>query len=305
MKRNLPPLNAVVAFESAARRKSFKSAGEELSVTSSAISHQIRSLEAWLGFSLFERTTRSVRLTSAGKRYMSKISDLLNSLDRATRFEAERNRGDTVIKVQTTNSFATGWLIPHLENFYEAHPDVSIQINAFDSSEGFRKTEMDIAILYTRDHRQESGARQLISEIIFPVCAPELFSANDNIITNLSETTLLHDDNLGISWQEWFGYAAAEFDDISVINTDNGHRYSHSHLALKAAALGTGITLASSALTIKPLQEKKLIAPFSSKLKTGFGYHLFQSDDATTKKRCNPLVNWLISTTLVQSNIKY
>jgi LysR family glycine cleavage system transcriptional activator len=294
LKRRLPPLNSLIAAEVAARLKSFKAASEELHVTPSAVSHQIRLLEGWLGFSLFNRSTRSVGLTEAGARYMRHASQLLDGLEAATREEVERSGQRQTMKVQTTDSFASRWLVARLPDFLSRNPDISIQIVTFEYTEGFRSSEADVAVLYGRGNWPNCKSEMILNETIFPVCSPEILPLhNAGGSGAIFSHPLIHDVNLGTSWQEWWRHAGSEVDQDAAMNLSAGPRFNHSHLALQAAECGNGIALASGPLVLDSLQKQTLIAPFNSRISTGFGYYVIQSLDARTQNRCGRFVEWL------------
>ncbi|MGH8498521.1 MAG: LysR substrate-binding domain-containing protein, partial [Methylococcales bacterium] len=287
-------MNSLIAAEVAARLASFKSASEKLHVTPSAVSHQIRILEDWLGFSLFNRSTRSVTLTEAGDRYLKHVSELLDGLEAATREEVERTGKRQILRVQTTDSLASRWLIGRLPDFLHQHPGIFVQIVTFEFTEGFRPSEVDVAVLYGRGDWPNCKSEMILKETIFPVCSPQFFSPQgaDNKMEVFSHP-LIHDVNLGTSWQEWWRYAEDEVGKDRRVDLTAGLRLNHSHLALQAAELGNGIALASRPLVLDSLQRRTLAAPFDSQLSTGFGYYVIQSLESEAQNRCRPFVEWL------------
>jgi LysR family transcriptional regulator, glycine cleavage system transcriptional activator len=295
VKRQLPPLNSLIVAETAARLGSFRAASDELHVTASAVSHQIRSLESWLGFRLFNRSVRSVGLTEAGRRYLFEVSALLDDLSRRTKMEIARSGKGQVLTVQTTDSFANRWLVARLPDFIAQHRGTSVQIVTFEYTEGFRPSEADMAVLYGRGKWPNSRATLLLEETIFPVSSPNLtaLKKNKSLIEGIADYTLLHDDNLGVSWQEWWSFAegGAALDDS--VDMAVGPHFNHSHLSLLAAELGSGVTLASWPLVIDALNEGSLVALSDKRLKTGFGYYILESTDAATRERCRTFVDWL------------
>ncbi|MDD9821849.1 MAG: LysR substrate-binding domain-containing protein [Gammaproteobacteria bacterium] len=301
-KRDLPPLNAAVAFEAAARLGSFKEAGAELCVTPSAMSHQVRVLEDYLGVKLFERSARSVELTDFGVRYRLELGALLDRLEQSSTGEFDRDRRETKtrITVQTTDSFATRWLIPRLSEFEALHADVTVKVVTRDFRDGLRASEVDLGLLFIADKESDAAAnndaRLLFAEEIFPVCSPGLIQGLDAIgVADLSRFTLIHDDNVGVSWRDWIATAAGAQTDTANINTKDGPRYNHAHLALKAAELGNGFTLASNVLAGDALTKGQLTAPFAKKISTGRGYYLVQSQTPQTRTRCRPFSEWVVS----------
>jgi len=293
VKRQLPPLNSLIAAETAARLGSFKAASEELHVTASAVSHQIRSLERWLGFRLFNRSVRSVGLTEAGRRYLFEISALLDDLSRRTKMEIARSGKGQVLTVQTTDSFANRWLVGRLPGFLKGHRGTSVQIVTFEYTEGFRPSEADMAILYGRGEWPNCHARLLLEETIFPVSSPNLAALTRPWIEGIGDHTLLHDDNIGTSWQEWRSFAGDDAVLPGDVDMGAGPHFNHSHLSLLAAERGSGVTLASWPLVIDALNEGTLIALSDKRLTTGFGYYILESTDSATRERCSAFIDWL------------
>ena len=151
MSRRLPPLNALKAFEAAARHLSFTKAAEELFVTQAAISHQIKTLEEFLGLKLFWRRNRSLLLTEEGQSYFQDIRSIFNSVSEATeRLIARSAKGTLTVTMQP--SFAIQWLIPRLMQFTELHPDIDVRIKAVDLDDGTLVDDVDIAIYYGDGH---------------------------------------------------------------------------------------------------------------------------------------------------------
>lgn len=300
-KRDLPPLTAVVVFEAAARHKSFKKAGEELCVTPSAISHQMRVLEDWLGIKLFERSARKVELTDFGIRYQLELGALLDRLEQSSTGAGNRRKTQQRITVQTTDSFATRWLIPRLSEFEALHADVNVKIITRDFRDDLRASESDLGLLliaeeYPGTHAKNNDAQLLFAEEVFPVCHPALTQGMETVsVAALSNFTLIHDDNVGVTWQEWIAKAAGEHTDTTRIKPKHGPRYNHAHLALKAAELGNGFALVSNVLAGDALRDGLLIAPFAEKITTGRGYYLVQSQDPETKARRQAFSEWVVS----------
>ncbi|MGI9310069.1 MAG: LysR substrate-binding domain-containing protein [bacterium] len=296
MKRKLPPLNALVAFEAAARHRSFTKAGDELCVTPSAISHQVRQLEEWLGLRLFERRARAVEMTDAGARCLREAGAMFDRLERFCNDETAWRKNATTITLQTTDSFAARWLAPRLTQFEARCPDIILRIVTHDFRESLREAEADIGILFVADAVDEDArnhSRLLFAEEIFPVCSPKLLRDNKSVgIADLREFALIHDDNVGVSWSEWIASADGE---RVIGDAGNGARYNHAHLALQAAELGNGLVLASNVLTSDALARGVLVAPFAHKIITGRGYCLAQSSNAQTRETCRPFAEWILS----------
>jgi LysR family glycine cleavage system transcriptional activator len=169
----LPPLNALKAFEASARQLSFTRAAEELFVTQAAISHQIKSIEEFLGIKLFMRKNRALLLSEEGQAYYLDIKDVFNTINDATeRLLARGDKGAITVSLQA--SFAIQWLVPRLNAFNTLHPDIDIRIKAVDKPESSLTEDVDVAIYYGRGHWADIHAEQLQKEYLVPVCSPLL-----------------------------------------------------------------------------------------------------------------------------------
>src|SRR5262249_42046850 len=173
MARRLPPLNALRAFEAAARHLSFLKAANELHVTPGAVSQQVKGLEVQLGIKLFRRLTRGVLLTDAGQLYAKRLGELFDGIDAATR-DLRRGEASPVLTVSAIPSFAARWLIPRLGTFNAAHPEITLRVIAESALPDFVTTDAEIAIRYGAAEYPGLTAELLFPGIIFPVCGPQL-----------------------------------------------------------------------------------------------------------------------------------
>lgn len=141
-----------------------------------------------------------------------------------------------------------------------------------------------------------NAARLLFAEEIFPVCSPELAPQTNSIdLADLPNFTLIHDDNVGVSWRDWISTVAGAHANPPHMDTRDGPRYNHAHLALQATELGNGLALASNVLTSGARESGRLIAPFKDKVVTGCGYYLTQSKNPETRAQCRPFTEWIFS----------
>jgi DNA-binding transcriptional LysR family regulator len=202
MRRRLPSLNQLRAFEAAARPQSFSKAAEELFVTHAAVSRHVRELEEWLGTQLFVRTGRGVVLTDAGKRYAARLTPIFDAIAEATR-DAMIEGDSSHLTVAPDGAFASRWLIPRLGNFNAAHPEIELSVSPGEYISDFYKGEDDIAIRYGTGGWPEVEAELLCTARIFPVCAPQVI-ADDPPETpdDLARFTLLH-ENSQQWWADW------------------------------------------------------------------------------------------------------
>lgn len=276
MNRPLPPLNALRAFEAAARHLSMARAADELNVTPGALSHQIRGLEDLIGVQLFERGVRSIALTGAGARlypglraaflHMREAVDTLDLADR-----------DRMLVVSALPGFTAKWLAPRLYRFAEQHPDIDTRISSSGALANFRTDGVHVALR----NLPEGFAPEpdLVYERMFaasytPVCSPKLIERLGPFDTPaaLAHAPLIHDDSLAtwtktIGWAEWFSRAGVEDVDAS-----RGLRFSSSDHALDATAEGAGVLLASDVLAYDELRTGGLVMPFDLKIPSGRVY---------------------------------
>ena len=194
MSKRLPPLNALRVFDAAARHLSFTRAADELFVTQAAVSHQIKSLEDFLGLKLFRRRNRSLLLTEEGQSYFQDIKEIFSQLTEATRkLQARSAKG--ALTVSLLPSFAIQWLVPRLTSFNSAYPGIDVRIQAVDRQEDKLADDVDVAIFYGRGNWPGLRVEKLYAEYLLPVCSPLLLTGDKALKTpaDLAQHTLLHD----------------------------------------------------------------------------------------------------------------
>lgn len=248
MVRRLPSLNALRAFEAAARHLSFSRAADELNVTKAAVSHQVKALEDELGLPLFRRLNRALLLTDAGQTLHPSITEALGLMGAAVdRLHRQDRSGD--LTLTTLASFAAIWLVPRIGRFRKAHPEIDVRITTSDVSIDFAGSDVDLAIRYGAGRWPGVHVERLMTEEIFPVCAPSLLEGGPPLAkpADLAHHTLLHDFALE-TWRMWLT-AVGE----TGINADRGPRYQHSNLVIQAAEQGDGVALARSVLAADAL----------------------------------------------------
>lgn len=289
MNTRLPPLNALKAFEAAARHLSFTRASEELFVTQAAVSHQIKSLEEFLGMKLFLRKNRTLLLTEEGQSYYLDIKDIFASLHDATkRLHAMGAKGS--ITVALPPSFAVQWLVPKLSDFSTKHPDIDVRIKAVDSDGGFLTDDVDLAIYYGRGRWSGLHADKLYSEYLTPVCSPMLLQSDKPLdkLDDLRYHQLLHDVSREL-WKTWIRHF-----NVLGVNVNQGPIFSHSMLILQAAALGQGIALVDSALARPEIALGRLICPFEERLVTQKAYYLVCRESHVELGKIQAFKDWLL-----------
>ncbi|MDX1514041.1 MAG: transcriptional regulator GcvA, partial [Gammaproteobacteria bacterium] len=230
MARKLPPLNALRAFEAAARHLSFTRAAEELHVTQAAVSHQVKSLEEYLGIKLFRRFNRSLLLTDEGQAYlptMTKAFDLMS--DATSRLVKKDPAGPLTVSVLP--SFAARWLVPRLGRFRRAHPEIDLRIDPATQLVDFGRGDVDVGIRYGRGEYPGLRSDRLMEEDIFPVCSPALLDGEHPLKDpeDLAHHTLLHDDGHG-DWRTWLLAAG-----VDGVDPTRGPIFTDSSMLIQAA----------------------------------------------------------------------
>ena len=260
----MPPLNALRAFEAAARHESFSRAADELNVTPAALSHQIKGLEEFLQTLLFHRKTRRVELTDAGRLIQPEIREGFECLLRAVR-RLEQRRDDNVIVVTTGPAFSAKWLAPRLYRFVAAHPQIDLRIAANLALTDFRGDGIDAAIRFGSGVYPDLFSEMLFEDVMLPMCSPSLLEGPSAIRTpsDLRHATLIHDESLvhiapeAPNWRGWLQKAGVEG-----VDADRGLRFNLADHAIDAAVEGAGVVLARKVLAQRDLDGGRLVAPF-------------------------------------------
>lgn len=294
MARRLPPLNAIRAFEAAARHLSFTKAAEELFVTQAAVSHQIKALEAALGLQLFRRFNRRLMLTDAGQAYLPPLREALDGIAAATeRLRAAEQTGS--LKVSVLPSFAAKWLLPRLSRFRDRHPEIDVLVSASNALVDFAREEADIAIRYGFGRYPGLEVEFLMGDRIFPVCSPKLLETGPPLRgpANLRHHTLLHDaDALATeseSWRVWLEAAG-----VSGVDPSRGPGFSDSSMLLQAAVDGQGVALGRSALAALDLEAGRLVQPFGPSIPSNLSYFIVTPRGAGERPKVRLFHDWLL-----------
>jgi LysR family transcriptional regulator, glycine cleavage system transcriptional activator len=288
MGRRLPPLNAIRVFEAAARHLSFTRAADELNVTQAAVSHQIKALEEILGVPLFRRLNRALMLTEAGQSYLPPLRDALDMIADAT---AKLKAGDTVgaLTVSTIASFAAKWLLERLPHFQALHPQIDVRLQTTPQVVDFTHHDVDVAIRFGRGGWPDVRSEKLLTEDIFPVCAPRLLEGSRPLRcpADLRHAVLLHDDFL-VGWTMWLqAMGAAEVD------AARGPRFTDSALVLQAAVAGQGVALARRVLAADDLAAGRLVRLFDATLPSDLAYYVVAPPQYFDRPKVRAFYEWV------------
>src|SRR5215217_1308394 len=216
MLRRLPPLNALKAFEAAARHESFTRAAEELCVTQGAVSHQVKALEATLGLKLFNRERQRLVITEAGRDYLAVLRDAFDRIALGTARVVQR-QSSGALTVSTSPDFAAKWLVNRLGHFAEAHSDIDLRVSATLHHVDFAREEVDLAVRHGHGNWPGLDTVRLSAEQLFAVCSPKLLSGRRRLdtVTDVLKFPLIHLDSRA-DWANWL--QGVGIDDADVIH---------------------------------------------------------------------------------------
>lgn len=288
----LPPLNALRAFEVAARYQNFSRAAEELHVTQGAVSRQIKVLEDYLGLELFHRLPQGLELTERGKVLLPDVSESFQKIIRITQKVTSE---DESIKVLAAPTIGTRWLVPKLRQFKETHPKLNVSAGIFHSSyDEFFKGNYDCGI----DCSETGGARPdnlvatlLRQEKLTPVCSPGLIKQAPLLEPkDLKSHTLLHPNPSDpYDWRKWL-----EAVGLSNIDLNSGLRFDTLEMAVQAAVAGLGVAMADLLLIRNELDSGQLVAPFDVVVSDDTGYYFFWPNDRSDDPKIAAFRDWLL-----------
>jgi len=290
---NLPPLDLIQGFEAAARTLSFTKAAEELFITQSAVSRQIRGLEDHLGVSLFERRPRSLSLTENGRILHRAASEFLERLQETTD-RLRTDGGSPHLTVTTTGGFASLWLIPRLRTFTALHPDVDVRISASYKTVNLERSLVDVAVRYCKEDEAPEGAIRLFGEELFPVCSPLLRTEGPNPLRALSDLeyfALLHMDEARdhLDWGTWLaaqGHAG--------LKPAASIRFDSYEQMIQAALSGQGVAMGIGRLVSGLIDSGELVAPFSKSVTGSRSYFIIRSANTRMRSHVQAFVDWLV-----------
>jgi LysR family glycine cleavage system transcriptional activator len=296
---NLPPLNALRVFEAAARLGSFKAAADELSVTPSAVSHQIANLEAVLNVPLFDRAGRKLSLNETGEAYSRGIHDALSRLSRATE-EATDNSADLALNILASPSFASKWLMPRIDDFLSEHPEWRVRVEATTAQSLL--SDADVGIFYGAPTETGLDVTPIVAERVLVLCSPKLMEQGPPLKqpSDVTEHVLIDSRNRH-QWRNWLK-------SYGIANSSVRREMSvgRSAVAIDAALQGLGIILESDFLAADEIADGRLIAPFDDIESTPSedAYFLVTRHGAPGKRPVTSFVDW-ISREIAVSNRSY
>lgn len=289
----LPPLNSLKAFEVAARRGGFVAAAEELNVTPAAVSHQVKTLEAYLDIELFRRLPRGLELTESGRELLPELS---RGFDHFARALGSLTAGELTGKltVSVLHSFAMLWFVPRLESFLQTYPEIQLRVLASNRPHGLEDGTADVLVAYSLGSYAGLNSKLLMRDAIFPVCAPSLVN---NLplrrYKDLEQHTLLHDIDVGfdeptMTWKRWLRDAG-----LGNVNPSRNVEFENSLLLTEAAVRGQGVALGRLSLVRDHLATGRLIRPLPTARPGDYAYYTVTTLSAAKHPRVQTFLSWL------------
>ena len=294
-RRRLPPLNALRAFEAAARHLNFSRAADELSVTPGAVSQQIQNLEDYIGASLFKRTPRGLLLTDGAQTALPALREAFDRLAEAASLLTAAVDGRR-LTLTAPPSFAAKWLVPRLGRFEQAHPQVDVWLSADMDLVDFAGGDIDLAVRYGAGAYPGLETQRLMQETVIPVTSPETAAANPlNAPSDLARHVLLHDgspdaDESCPDWQMWLAARG-----IKGVDGSRGPRFNQSSLVIEAAMAGRCVALAKRALAQDDLDAGRLVAPMAISTNVDFAYYVVHPKAKARLPQVKAFVAWLLA----------
>ena len=288
VKRRLPPLKALPAFEQAAHHLSFSAAARELNLTHGAISRQMNSLETHLGVRLFRRLNRRIELTDAGSTFLPAARAALDVVEAsAARLSAGARQGPLVVSCLPT--FMMRWLIPRLYDFNARHPAIDVRLSASSAAVDFAREGIDVAIRMGAPPWPEGiEAQAFMNEEIGPVCSPALAARRKlRQPADLRHHALLHTETRPDAWADWLARSRT-----ADIDASKGQRFEHFYFQLEAAVAGLGVAVAPRPLVTEDLKLGRLVAPFGF-VRSGRRYCLIYPAELAGLPKVRTFRSWI------------
>ncbi len=285
----MPPLTALRAFVAAGSHGSFQDAARELGVTPSAISHQVRALEAWLEAPLFTRTARQVTLTAKGRRFLKDIEGAFMRIRKG----ADRVRGDgrkARLRVSALPLFTSAWLIPRLADFEERHPEITLAIETSNRIADFERDDIDVGIRNLRAPTPGLSVRKLLDVRPVPLCARKLTIGANALRRprDLANHALIHISARPESWRDWLTAIG-----LGDLKPKRDLTFDTVPAALEAAARGHGVTLGMSPLVWEAPIAASLVVPFAPAVDVASSYYIVHRKADAARPEVKAFVDWL------------
>lgn len=289
-------MEALIAFESAARHQSFTRSADELALTQSAVGRQIACLEDYVGVPLFSRIKKRLHLTDVGQLYARQVRAALEKIEGDTLAAMAHRGAGGILELAVIPTFATRWLIPRLPSFYAAHADITLNLSTRAEPFMFEGTDFDAAIHFGNPVWPGTVARHLFGEELTPVCSPALLASagadrRELAPAALSGFTLLHQSARPHAWREWLSEAG-----VLDVPCMRGQRYELFSMLVEAARAGLGMALVPRFFVLNELASGELVAPLGQTLRKEKGYYLVYPEAKQNAPLLQAFESWLLLT---------
>jgi DNA-binding transcriptional LysR family regulator len=290
VRRRIPSIEALIAFEAAARHLSFTRSADELALTQSAVGRQVASLEEYLGVPLFDRIKKRLSLTEIGQIYAKQVRENLERIERDTLAAMAHRGAGGILELAVIPTFATRWLIPRLPQFYADHKHLTINLTTRAEAFLFTDTPFDAAIHFGDPVWPGSIAKYLFGEEMTPVCSPQLLQGRTVLEPGeLANFTLLHQSARPDAWRHWFALAG-----IHDVDCMRGQRYELFSMLVEAARAGLGIALVPQFFVSHELTTGELLLPCDHSLRSEKGYYLVYPECKQSSPPLKAFEEWLL-----------
>jgi len=285
----LPPMNAVRTFECAARHLSFSLAADELHVTPSAVSHQVKGLEDFLGVKLFRRQTRQISLTPEASQFLMGIQRGLLEISEAT--EQLLNNSQENLLLSVAPAFASGWLIPKLHGYYEMYPDTEVQIITSLKLVDFKNTNVHMAVRYGHGDWEGLDSDWIVEDELVPICSPGRYEKDQpSGPHDLKDQILLHARRKHDDWPNWFSVVGVEVNRAIL-----GPEFQNTPLMVEAAVAGLGYGITNRNFIQHEIESGRLMIPFDIESQSGSAYYLVYPKEVALSDKLSRFRDWIIS----------
>jgi LysR family glycine cleavage system transcriptional activator len=295
MRRYIPSSTALKCFEASVRHLSFTKASEELHLTQSAVSRQIRNLEEFLSRDLFIRLNKRLVLTGTGAAYYKEVVPLLDGMENACLRMLHREDEKTTLTISSLPTLASYWLMPRLAEFQISHPQFQIKVRSLDDAAKIDPESIDIILHYGGDHWPRAVSHQLMRENMIAVCSPDLLTRIGGPklkkwkVEDITDFPFLHLSSRINAWPDWMVAQGLEGGSFS------GTSFAHFHMVLEAAKNGMGIAILPNILAERSLQTGELVAPFGHQITTPHEYLLSYPADKADLEQVIVFRDWLLA----------
>ncbi len=293
MRRRLPSLNALKAFEASARQESFTQAANELCVTQGAVSQQVKALESELGVRLFRRERQRLIITEAGRTYLEVVRDAFDRLAAGTERLLQREQSGT-LTITTSPNFAAKWLVHRLGRFSETHPGIDLRVSASVQHIDFAREDIDLAIRHGDGQWPGMHVIRLCTEELFPVCSPKLLKGRGalRLLRDVKHHTLLHTNDTN-NWENWLARVDARVG-VGGVDAKRGIIFNQASMAIDAAVDGQGIALARTALASGDLISGRLVRPFRQAFDAPYAFWIVCPKSTAALPKISAFRDWLL-----------